>query len=60
MIGDVVVVEDGEVWLGEGRGVEGYEGVFWFGVVDEGVVEGEEVGEVGEGGYEGCVDWGYC
>lgn len=48
-------MEGGEASFGEGVCVEGDEGVFG---VDgaEGVVEGEEAGEVVEVGDEGCPD----
>lgn len=49
-------MEGGEAGRGEGVCVEGHEGVFG-GYGAEGVVEGEEAGEVVEVGDEGCPDW---
>lgn len=54
--GDAAGLEGGEAGVGEGVCVEGDEGVFGGGGA-EGVVEGEEAGEVVEVGDEGCPDF---
>lgn len=54
--GDAAGLEGGEAGLGEGVCVEGDKRVFG-GDGAEGVVEGEEAGEVVEVGDEGCPDW---
>lgn len=55
--GDVSRGEGGVPGGGEGVGVEGDERVFGVYGFERGV-EGEEAGEVGGVGYEGCPDWG--
>lgn len=53
--GDVPAVEGGVAFWGEGICVEGDEGIGGF-VGSEGVVEGQQAGEVGRVCYEGCPD----
>lgn len=55
LVGDVARAQGGEAFWGEGIGVEGYEGIGGV-VLFEGVVEGEEAGEVVCVGDEGCPD----
>lgn len=55
LVGDAAGFEGVDAFLGEGVGVEGHQGV--GGVVFlEGVVEGDEAGEVGGVGDESCPD----